>query len=567
MRRARALVDALAAVAARFGPEDRAAKLRLLGELAACPIGSAGLLLRLHEALCFLQAYPDDGEVLAHVELALGGLATRVARLGPARRERLSDSGVAGTTLDYPFGLPMARWLHRHFGSDVDVRWRSFERGEQLEEALRLLVTHAEDDAFSEGGMGWRRWLRDARGGRRLSDLGLLLELFERVPLPGAVRDVLFESLALPIEWRLRRGVSRTGAKLPWARPFFHGAGLQRTGVDFVAEVLRPLSGLRRAPRPLAESLIQAARAALATRLRELHAFAHANPDDVLVVDPGRGLRIALIGLSPAFRLPLEGYYAFLVLKNGVPVSYGGGWQLFGALELGLNIFASFRQGESALVFAQVLRAYRVTLGMRTVVIDRYQLGHENAEALRSGAFYFYDRLGFRPRDPAVLAVLAAERRKLAADPRYRSPLPVLGRLAGAETYLTLPGGSPEPETRLRSSQIAALVSRAIARGFGGDRARAVREARSRVAAALGVRRRDSWSPGERLAFERLSVVTALIPDLERWPSTDRGRLLAILRAKGGGSERRYTRLLDGHRRLQRSLEALVAGAVSAWRP
>ncbi len=64
----------------------------------------------------------------------------------------------------------------------------------------------------------------------------------------------------------------------------------------------------------------------MATRARELFAFSYPNPRDVLVADPERGLRIALIGLEPGQRLPLEAYYAFLVLKNGVPVSYGGGW-------------------------------------------------------------------------------------------------------------------------------------------------------------------------------------------------------------------------------------------------
>ena len=37
--------------------------------------------------------------------------------------------------------------------------------------------------------------------------------------------------------------------------------------------------------------------------------------------------------------------------------------------------------------------------------------------------------------------------------------------------------------------------------------------------------------------------------------------LIRVLRAKGGPSEARYVRLLNGHARLRRSLEALVASA------
>src|SRR5262249_59721247 len=90
-------------------------------------------------------------------------------------------------------------------------------------ETLSLLATAAEGDAFSEGGMGWRRWLRVAKGGRRMSDLAVVLELFERTGLPEETRDWLFESVALPILWRPRGpGASRTLARLPCRRGVFH---------------------------------------------------------------------------------------------------------------------------------------------------------------------------------------------------------------------------------------------------------------------------------------------------------------------------------------------------------
>ena len=555
----RALVEALAAAASRFSLDERKGKLRLLDELAECPITQPDLLLRFHETLCFLQAYPDDRAVLARVDRALAGFRARVEGLGVAARQELRDSGVAGTTLDYPFGFPMTLWLTSRFPADVDIAWRKFEGADRIDEALSFLVAHAEDDALSEGGLGWRKWLAVAKGGRRLTDLQLLLELVEQAQLPEATRDWLFESLELPIQWKLR-GASRTRAKLPWSRPFFHRDGVKRAGFSFVREVTRQLPAIRRAPLVLAQVLIESARAALATRLRELHAFSHPNPDDVLIAEPGRGLCIALIGLLPKFRLPLEGYYAFYVLKNGVPVSYGGGWEVFGTLELGLNIFESFRQGESAFIFSQVLRVYRRTLGMRTVVVDPYQLGRDNPEALRSGAFYFYHRLGFRPRDRAVLRLSEGELAKIARNPSYRSPLPVLRRLAEAEMYLTLSGGSREPEKRLRASQVSALVTRQIAREFGGDRRAAVSEAVARVSRVLGVPRWKTWPEDERRAFERLSPVAALIPDLDRWPVAARRVLARVMRAKGGRSEGPYTRLLDSHARLKRSLRALVEG-------
>jgi len=102
------------------------------------------------------------------------------------------------------------------------------------------------------------------------------------------------------------------------------------------------------------------------------------------------------VGLQPDDRLPLDAYYAYLAFKNGVPVSYGAGWGCLGTLEFALNIFESFRQGESALVIGQILRVYYQLFRMRTVVVDRSQIDDSNPEGLRTGAFYFYAKLGFR---------------------------------------------------------------------------------------------------------------------------------------------------------------------------
>ena len=559
MSEGRRLVEALAAVASRYSPENRKEKRALLEALERTSVGHAPTLLRLHETLCFLQAHPDDPEVLALVDRALEAIPARVKRLGAGARRRLYDSGIASATLDYPFGLPMARWLAARFPGDADIAWPRFHDEDRLDETLSLLATTAEGDAFSEGGMGWREWLRVAKGGRRLTDLQLLLEVFGRTGLPAEARDWLFESLGLPIQWRpTGPGASRTLARVAPSRVFFHEAGLDRSAGDLVGTLIRPLPALTRAPRPLAESLIDSARVAMATRQRELHAFSYPNPDDVLVVRPGRGLTLAFIGIAPDFRLPLEAYYGFLALKNGVPVSYGGGWELFGTLDFAVNIFASFRQGESAYLATQLLRAYRRIFGMRTVVVDRYQLGHGSTEALRSGSFYFYHRLGFQPRNPDVRRVLETELAKIARDASYRSPVGILERLAGDEVFLSLPGGLAAPEHRLRATDVSALVARFVAREYRGDRVAAVRESAARVGRILSVPSRASWAQSERRAFERMSLVAALIPDLARWPIAARRALVAVMRGKGGPTEMRYARQLDGHRRLRRGLEALA---------
>src|SRR3972149_4520606 len=107
----RRLVDALHAVATRYGPDDRKDKLRLLEALETERPRDPGSLPRPPETLGSLQAYPDDPDVLGRVDRALAEFPERVARLGPAARRYLHDSGIANAPLDYPFGYPMARWV------------------------------------------------------------------------------------------------------------------------------------------------------------------------------------------------------------------------------------------------------------------------------------------------------------------------------------------------------------------------------------------------------------------------------------------------------------------------
>ena len=553
---------ALAAIASQFSPKARVAKRRLLAAIAAAPITEPAALVRLHETLCFLQAYPDDREILGQVDGLLRDFPARTRRLGPRGAARLHDSGIAGSILEYPYGLPLSRWLATRLGAHADIGWAGVPDTEKIADALDLLVTPSESDAFSEGGFTVRRWLEVARAGRPLTDLQVLVEAFDRASLDPGLRDWLYESLGLPVRVRLAAPrVSRTMAKRPVERPVFQRTPLRRAGVDVVREVTRPLPSLRRASPTLAEELIETARVAMVTRSRELHAFSYPNVEDVLVAEAGRGLRVALIGLQPAFRLPFEGYYAFLAIRNGVPVSYGGGWCLFETLEFGFNVFESFRQGESAWILGQALRAYHQVFRMRTVAVDPYQLGAGNPEALRSGAFYFYLHLGFRPRTDAVRRVLEEELGKIARDRRYRSPLSVLRRLAREEACLTLPGGSPEPERRLRARDLAALVTRDVARRHGGDREAATRDAIRRVPRALGVGRLAGWTDAQRRAFRQWALVLTLVPDLDRWSPASRARLVRMVRAKGGRGEGPYVRQLLGLAPLGRALQALVRPA------
>ena len=85
------------------------------------------------------------------------------------------------------------------------------------------------------------------------------------------------------------------------------------------------------------------------------------------------------------------------MFSNGVPIGYGGVTTLGAQANTGVNLFESFRRSEAAFLFAQSLRAFRTLFGVTRFVVNPYQFGRDNEEALASGAYWFYDRLGFRP--------------------------------------------------------------------------------------------------------------------------------------------------------------------------
>ncbi|MBI4573323.1 MAG: hypothetical protein HY713_08600 [candidate division NC10 bacterium] len=565
-------LELLNSVKNRFTPADREAKIESLRSLRGREIRDVPSLIRLHESLCFLRAYPDAPDVLRLVEEALGGFAARVDLLKssgrPSELKKLRDTGIVHTTVYYPFPHVIAKWLVAHFPGDVELDWEDDAGIDRIRAMLPFAVAYAENDALDDEGISWRDWVTAAKGKREVSDLLWLLERLDRATLPPEVLRTMYDGAELLLGWELRDpAASRTLAKFPTGRIFYHRGPLLRGQMDFWGAVQKPLPALRPDPPQTAEALIHLFRAALSARSRELHPLLHANPQDVLVADVGRGLRIVLVGVLPEFRLPLEGYYCFLVLKNGVPVSYGGGGPLLDRLEIAGNIFESFRQGESVYIFSQVFRVFHHLCGSQVFLVPRYQVGYENEEALQSGAFWFYHKLGFRPEDPDVLKLSEEEQDKIKADPTYRSSRATLERLAQSDLSFGLAPGGRLAGQVLQPGRLGLLVTQRMEQRFSGDRSTATRTLTRNVVRILGIPGWEGWPTAERSALERLAPLLVLIPDLNRWRAAEKRALLRIIQAKGGRRESEYIRLLREHPRLGRSLCDLAATASLAASP
>jgi hypothetical protein len=119
-----------------------------------------------------------------------------------------------------------------------------------------------------------------------------------------------------------------------------------------------------------------------------------------------------------------------MFFKNGVPIGYIEGLIRDANMEAGFNLYYTFRDGETAWLYAVLLKLLRERSGVKTFSVDPYQIGHENEEAIASGAFWFYRKLGFAPESRDVARLLSREEHKVEAQPGYRTPAAMLRKLA-----------------------------------------------------------------------------------------------------------------------------------------
>ena len=236
-----------------------------------------------------------------------------------------------------------------------------------------------------------------------------------------------------------------------------------------------------------------------------------------------------------------------------VTAPYGDLLTLFERAELAFNHYYTFREGESAWIYARLLLLLRHLFGVTCFSVDPYQIGLENEEAIESGAFWFYRKLDYRPLHPELAALVEAEERKITVHPGYRTPARILRRIAMGHIAYEVPGTTPGVWDQFQARNIGLTVQRRMAGDFHGDAEEIRNASLAAVGWALGFTRRG-WSQFDRHVLASLALVLALIPDLGRWGDDEKGLLLRIIRAKLGPEELRYVRLLQRHTRLRTAI-------------
>jgi hypothetical protein len=192
-------------------------------------------------------------------------------------------------------------------------------------------------------------------------------------------------------------------------------------------------------------------------------------------------------------------------------------------------------------------------MGTRCISVYPYQLGHENEEAIESGAFWFYRKLGFRPARPELIRLVEREENKIAANPKYRTPARTLKKLASSHVFYELPGSQPGAWDRFSTRNIGLRVSERMARDFGGDLDQMREHSTRALERILRVRSRN-WPVMQRSVFENFALVLSEASNLNRWPREDKNGLLAIIRSKSAPDEILFLHLTQRHPSLCKTL-------------
>ncbi len=522
------LIQELSKTITDFSPEGTAKKLGLLSKISNIKIQKPADILAYHDMLLFLCGYAENAEILIAAKAEMIRLVGIVDELTDAKHEKLSASGIAYTNIESTFSLKITNWLVTNYTNDISIH--SFDdEGVHPKDILKHGMNDMEFELISDEKLSKIQWLKKVSGFKKDQEiLTWLLNRINTMPVREQLREQLFESLKLYVTITPSDLLfSRSFGSISIKQRYFHSNGILKK-FDELKLINTKLPKEKKLSAKEHDEILRASRVALVLLNRETDPISYCAPNGIKFFELEHGLSIALFSIDKQWRLPMESYIGFMMFKNGYPMSYGGAW-LFGKRSLiGINIFEAFRGGESAFVFAQLLRTYRQAFGAEQFEVEPYQFGKNNPEGLKSGAFWFYHRFGFRPVDEKLFKLSEEEHQKISSQKGYRSSIDVLKQFTKSNLRVNFgkeqPGISPQ--------QISYFITDTIAKQFKGESKLAEEKARHILKEKLKL----SYSKlkgDEKAGFDKLSLYIALCLDLDKVNAKDKAILIDLIKLKG----------------------------------
>jgi hypothetical protein len=491
-------------------------------------------------------AYPTSHEIYQSTCKALESLHLLLSKISNGnnyhQQYALSGTGVSGSTITGSFSFEIAQWLAHEFPADVEIE-SSLADAESVRLFFRKLLPGTEYENIFTGELNLVKRTQKLKSKSPGTLLNWLIQHIDVLPISGRDKESIFHTLQIFITWKLTHPVfNRTMLRVDLNNIFYHKEIKKKADIHNLMNSRLPVA--TRLTEAQNHHLINTAKSTLVFLHRETDTFTYADPEEITCFELERGLSVVLYGMLKERRLSIESYIGYLVLKNGIPVAYGGGWIFGQRCQFGINILPAFRGGESAMLFYQVLRVYKQWFGIKKFVVKPYQFGKGNKEALQSGAFWFYYRAGFRPVNEALQQLASAEYKKISAGNQYRTPVTLLKKFITSHLELNM---SDPIIPHFDAALLSTCITDFINERYMGKRHIACAACLKQTKKHLGIKSVSGWDVFEKKALTEWSLLSQTLLNINRWSFSQKQLFIQLIKAKGSSSEKHFNDLLQRH--------------------
>ena len=429
-------LDSLSLIVNRYGVEDNSKKIELLKRISKIKLPLNETIHTYNELLLFICAFPNDAKILALAERELKRISLLLKSAKNLPAEIFNNSGLPFTAVLTGFSHDCIQWLLSH--PDIAIKLSSFESPAfDLNEVLRLTLPSLEKSETTAGFTNFE--LLDALLVKEKDRLPFLISELGKLNQLPYVKDHLFEGLGAYVELAPKnKSFSKSYNRIQIDSVFYHDQILKR--FDHEALLNASLPKTKVYARKEIDAAILAVKNSMAIYERETDPITYMDERSFSLYELERGVTVAIYGMIPERQLPLESYVGFTLFKNGLPAAYGGAWIFGEYANFGINIFESFRGGESGYMMCQLLRVYKQVFKISFFEVEAYQFGLDNPDGIKTGAFWFYYRYGFRPIDAKLKKIAKDESVKIANRKNYHTSKKVLIQFTESNMGLQLAG-------------------------------------------------------------------------------------------------------------------------------
>ena len=433
-------LQSLQAVAANMNKDANLVKKNLLQTIASMALPPGSYLPVYHDSLLFLCAYAGNAALRRLAENELSRIALHLKKNYPAIKKSLPEnSGLPFTETLTSFSPDSLGWLLKQ--KDFTLHFDSFYNPKlTLNEVLNITLPSLLK-AETTAGLNPEDLLEvlGLKPTQYLSFVHGQLEALKQYP---QAKDLLSDGLNLFVQVVPKgKQFSRTYNRIPHQPVYYHDDMLKRFDhVQLMNEPLphEPVPAEKVLGKNGKAQMIKVIKYAMSLTEREIDPATYLQEDSMQYIVLERGLTMAIYGMYPERQLPLETYMGFTIFKNGLPVSYGGMWVFGNRTKVGFNVFEPYRGGESGYLLCQLLRVYKQLFNISYFEVEPFQFGADNADAIASGAFWFYYRFGFRPVEKEIFKQVELEQQKIKSRKNYRSSAKTLVGFTGCNIALNL---------------------------------------------------------------------------------------------------------------------------------